>query len=197
LQFRFAFHELLDAASGLPSLSELEFGHFQFKYFENELNLQQLSLIRMLQLNPIHRLESTVSWGVDIGMKNMPTCFSGDSCLGTGIQIFGGYAFGDESHTLWLLPFLNYKYGRQFKHDENYLAIGYQLGYLLPVSQRVKLLVKYEKEVPNRYQIQDLAIATGRYNFKSDQAIDVQWSESNTGGNAWARHVRINYHYFF
>jgi hypothetical protein len=146
-------------------------------------------------LNPVNRLESNLSWGVDVGIVNMPACLDQDSCLGAGIQVLGGYAFGADAQTFWAMPFLNYKYGSLFKLDKNYFSVGYQLGYLLELRQRFKLLIKYEKEIPNRYQIQDTAEITGRYNFKINQSIDVQWSEVKIGENA--SEARINYHYFF
>ena len=197
LNFRFAFHELLDDSHGLPARSQLEFGNFKFQYFENDLNLESFSFFNILQLNPLRKLDPKPSWGIDVGVKNMPLCDGQRSCLGSGLQVYGGYTVDWGRHMAWFLPFVHYRYGNQFEITRNYIAAGYQLGYLFEASQSYKLLAKYIKEVPDRFKIVDLASIAGRYNIKTHQALEIEWSNPALESKEDIHTTKLLYHYFF
>lgn len=197
LNFRFAFHELLDDSHGLPARSQLEFGNFKFQHLENDLNLEGFSFFNILQLNPLRRLDPKPSWGIDVGVKNMPLCSESSSCLGSGFQVYGGYAVDRDRHMIWLLPFLHYRYGNSFAVTRHYIATGYQLGYLFEASQSYKILVRYIKEIPDRFAVTDSASVTGRYNFKKNQAVELEWLNPLLGSAGDVHTTKFLYHYFF
>jgi hypothetical protein len=195
--FRFAFHELLDDSHGLPGRSQLEFGNFKFQYFENDLNLESFSFFNIMQLNPLRILDPKPSWGIDVGVKNMSLCEGEKFCLGSGLQVYGGYTAGWSRHLVWFLPFIHYRYGNSFTITRNYAALGYQLGYLFEASQTYKLLAKYSKEIPDRYTTADAASLTARYNFKTNQAAEIEWSNRNLNTPAETQTTKLLYHHFF
>lgn len=197
LNFRFAFHELLDDSHGLPARSQLEFGNFKFQYFENDLNLESFSFFNIMQLNPLRTLDPKPSWGIDVGVKNMPLCDGEKSCLGSGLQVYGGYAADWGRHMAWILPFIHYRYGNSFTITRNYAAVGYQVGYLFEASQTYKLLAKYSKEIPDRYATVDTASVTARYNFKKNQAAEIEWSNPKLNSPVETQTTKLLYHYFF
>lgn len=197
LNFRFAFHELLDDSHGLPARSQLEFGNFKFQFFENDLNLESFSFFNILQLNPLRKLDPKPSWGIDVGIKNMTVCDEQRSCLGSGLQVYGGYAVDSGRHMAWFLPFVHYRYGSQFEITRNYIAAGYQLGYLFEASQSYKLLARYIKEVPDRFKTVDSASVVGRYNIKTNQALEIEWSNPTLDSTEDIHATKFLYHYFF
>tara|TARA_B110001454_G_scaffold219194_1_gene251310 strand:- start:64972 stop:66948 length:1977 start_codon:yes stop_codon:yes gene_type:complete len=197
LNFRFAFHELLDDSHGLPARSQLEFGNFKFQYFENDLNLESFSFFNIMQLNPLRKLDPKLSWGIDVGVRNMPLCDGERSCLGSGLQVFGGYAVDWGRHMAWVLPFVHYRYGNSYAITRNYAAVGYQAGYLLEISQAYKLMAKYSKEIPDRYATVDSASVTGRFNFKMNQAVEVEWLNPKLNAPVETQNTKLLFHYFF
>lgn len=198
LNFRFAFHELLDDSHGLPARSQLEFGNFKFEYLDKDLTLHSFSFFNILQLNPLRRLDPKPSWGIDVGVKNMPLCDGSRSCLGSGLQVYGGYTVDlNAQHMFWFLPFLHYRYGNSFEITRHYLAAGYQLGYLYEVNQTYKVIARYNKEIPNRFLMVDSASITGRYNFDKNQAAELEWVNPSLDSKDDISSTKLLYHYFF
>lgn len=196
-QYRFAFHDLLDNSRGLPSFSQLEFFNFKFQMSDGNTNLQSFSFFNILQLNPLKKIDPQLSWGADLGIKNMNLCSSKKSCLGSGLKGFAGYSIASGDHLFWALSLFHYRYGNQFEGPNNYISIGYQLGYLFEFSQKWKVLSKYEKEIPNQFQTIDSLTASSRFNFKYNQAIELEWQASALSEIDNNQTSRILYHYYF
>lgn len=195
--YRFAFHDLLDNSTGLPNYSQLEFFNFKFQFVEKDLNIDSFSFFNILQLNPIRKVDPQLSWGMDSGLKSMNLCGGSRSCLGIGLQGYVGYAASSDKQLFWVLPFFHYRYGKQFSGIPNYLAGGYQLGYLLEWSQRLKLISKYVKEIPNRFEVTDELSISGRYNFSYKQALEIEWRSEQLSKFDDSQVSKIFYHYFF
>lgn len=196
-QYRFAFNDLLDDSRGLPIYSQLEFFNFKFQLRDNDFNLENFSFFNILQLNPLRRIDPELSWGVDVGVKNMNLCAGMRSCLGAGLQAYTGYAASAGDHLFWLLPFLHYRYGEQFNTIPNYLAAGYQLGYLFELTQKYKFITRYVKEVPNRFLVSDSLSANIRANLTYTQSIEFEWQAQALSDVENSQASKVLYHYFF
>ncbi len=196
-QFRFAFHDLLDNSLGLPQFSQLEFFNFKFQAVDSQLVLDNFSFFNILQLNPLRRIDPQVSWGVDLGVKNLNLCNGDRSCLGAGLQIYGGYAAALDNSLFWWLPFLHYRFGNQFSITPNYLAVGYQLGYLYEFSQSYKVLIKYGKEIPDRYETADSISTQIRYNLSLRHSVELEWQSVQLSRLQDNQLGKVLYHYFF
>ncbi len=196
-QYRFAFNDLLDDSRGLPVYSQLEFFNFKFQFTENEFSLENFSFFNILQLNPLRRIDPEMSWGVDVGVKNMNLCTGSGACLGAGAQVFAGYAASVGDSLFWLLPFLQYRYSEQFTGIPNYAAVGYQLGYLFEFTQRYKFISRYVKEVPNRFLTTDSLSANIRFNMTYTQSLEIEWQTGRLSDIENFQSSKVLYHYFF
>lgn len=206
-RFRFGYHDFLDYSVGLPLKTQMDVGAFDFFTRKNELYLDSFSLFRIFQINPLTQLMRKYSWGIDVGVKSVSACRAHSlslprdfvPCLGTGMQIFGGAALGQKSHTLWMMPFIHYRYSDQFTTTPNYLAVGYQLGYLFDVSRSLKVLGTYTKEIPHLYGIQDSASIIVRYNFvteqRSNSSLEVAYSKHHVNKSDSLLNI-FGYYYF-
>ncbi len=199
LKFRFAYHDLLDRAQGMPQKTQMEVGAFDFTADQGKLYLQNFSVFNILQLNPVSALEQKLSWGIDVGIKSNWPCSASESCLGMGFQLSGGYALGSSDHTVWLLPSLRYLYGDSFNVTPHFLSVGYQLGYLMQWTQKLKILGTYNKEVANRYGANDFAAVKARFNISAstslNPAMELEYNQPNLK-QADARVSIIGYLYF-
>lgn len=196
-QYRFAFHDLLDNSTGLPMYSQLEFISFKFQLIDRDFNLDNFSFFNILQLNPLSRINPKMSWGMELGARNMSLCAGSRSCLGTGFQGYAGYAAVIKGNLFWLLPFFHYRYSEQFVTTPNYLSLGYQLGYLYEFSEKYKLMAKYIKEIPNRFEAIDSASISARYNFQYKHSVEIGWSANQLTKSNDSQTTKFLYHYFF
>ncbi|RYZ66618.1 MAG: DUF4105 domain-containing protein, partial [Proteobacteria bacterium] len=100
LGFRFAFHDLLDPAMGLPDFSEVQFVDFKVRYWEDikKFRLENFTLIGVGNYSPVDAFHKDASWKVRFGLKRFsdrrcePSGHNND-CLGGAVELGYGYSF--------------------------------------------------------------------------------------------------------
>lgn len=72
LKIRPAYHDLLDPDKGYPFGAQINFMDFTFRYNEDDgdTDLEQLTVIDILSLTPVHDLFDPISWRVDFSYEN-------------------------------------------------------------------------------------------------------------------------------
>lgn len=89
LQFRFAYHDLLDPEAGLPTTSEIQFFDFKLRHWDrrNLFRIETATVFGVTHLNPLREFLSEPSWKLKLLAKRFddPRC---ENC--TGLALEGG-----------------------------------------------------------------------------------------------------------
>jgi hypothetical protein len=118
LDFRLALHDLADPVPGFPEYAQIEFmkGEARFHYQPHRIELESLSLIDVVSLNPFGQFNHRISWELDVG----GTRFRDDgcaSCVAARVQLAGGPAASIGSDRVML-----------FAMAETEVAVGPELS---------------------------------------------------------------------
>jgi hypothetical protein len=118
LDFRLALHDLADPLPGFPEYAQIEFmkGEVRFHYRPHRVELDNLSLINVVSLNPFSRFNHRISWKLDVGAVRVRD-HGCESCVAGRVQLAGGPATALASGRLVL-----------FALAETAVAIGPQLS---------------------------------------------------------------------
>jgi hypothetical protein len=146
LQFRIAYHELMDLPQGFIKGGQIEMGSWtlrainqQEKNGENKqasLQLQKFSIINILSLGARDHFQQPISWRVNTGFDR----FSLDNAdLFAHLDVAGGYSYDLNISTfklgqIYALLEARLKASGQFEKDYQ-LAAGSQLGWLYQGNQ--------------------------------------------------------------
>jgi hypothetical protein len=91
LGFRLALHDLADPVPGFPEYAQIEFmkGELRFHYQPHRVELENLSLISVVSLNPFSQFNHRISWKLDVGATRIRDkgCAS---CVAGTVQLAGG-----------------------------------------------------------------------------------------------------------
>lgn len=69
LNYRIAYHDVLDPSSGFQAGAQIEMGDFHFRaYDDGDVQLQKLTLVNVLSLSHQTRFQSPVAWTVSAGL---------------------------------------------------------------------------------------------------------------------------------
>ncbi len=176
LDYRFALHDLLDYQVGLPRNSQLEFFNFSFRSQQSRLYLEEFSLFKVLNLNPVNFFETKPSWGFDLGIQNKPKyCDSSNGqCLLYGALAKYGFTknlFASNNRSMfWAMLRANLRYSDSLTDSKDYFAPGVEVGILHRFSDFDSILVYYGQEYPlNRRRYEDYLVEYRKSFFKSFQ----------------------------
>ncbi len=104
LDARLALHDLGDPADGYPPLAQIEFLPLRLRWTprERRLDLDDVSLVRVLSLNPVNRFDTRPSWRMRLGATTVRDggC---DRCVAFAAELGGGFAAADLGGALDLL----------------------------------------------------------------------------------------------
>jgi hypothetical protein len=92
---RLALHDLTDPPDGYPDTSEIDFLPFRVRFFpaHRTLELEDLTLLRVLSLSPWARFQHPLSWSVDTGVARVRDDGCPD-CLADHARVAGGLTVG-------------------------------------------------------------------------------------------------------
>lgn len=136
---RLALHDLLDPGLGYPPLSQIEFGHLNFRYFLNKpkLRVDELTLFRVTSLSPITAFKKNTSFRVELGyntIKNQNCNNPSLSCGAAHFEAGPGLAFQPfGTSILTFFGFANFEssYSNHFSASSVKLSGGPSAGAIL------------------------------------------------------------------
>jgi uncharacterized protein DUF4105 len=104
LDARLALHDLGDPADGYPPLAQIEFLPLRLRWTprERRLDLDDVSLVRVLSLNPVNRFDARPSWRMRLGATTVRDggC---DRCVALAAELGGGFAGANLGRAVDLL----------------------------------------------------------------------------------------------
>lgn len=163
LRFRPAYHDILDPLPGYARGAQINFLDFRGRYFpdDNDLQLDQFTIIDILSLTPRDRFFKPLSWGVDTGFERMWT----DEGPTNGAQVKGSrgvsYRVGADHLAYGLLQ-------AQLK-----VANRFEQNYSLGGGIKTGLLLFFDRSTAN-LDVRGLRYAVG----ETDNAFQARWRQS-------------------
>jgi hypothetical protein len=105
LEWRIAYHDLLDPIGGYRAGSQMDFLRAKIKYQHDRLKLDTLDIIHIDALTPISVFSQPKSWGIKLGWQQEPIDSTGQFSETDDHGVFNiqgqlGYAVGDPKQTL-------------------------------------------------------------------------------------------------
>ena len=103
---RLALHDLADPVPGYPELNAIEFMRLRLQVWEQRLELEDASLVRITSLNAQQRFDRKISWEFDAGASSIDDkacdhCLMGRLAGGAGLA----FAIWDQRVTLYALGY--------------------------------------------------------------------------------------------
>lgn len=197
-EYRFALHDLLDPAQGLPKNSQLEFFTLNFQLKSNELKFNNGQLFKVFNLNPLNFFERKLSWGVELGVQNKlkycdPTEYA---CYLTGIKGRFGYSYNlaglenaDVQTTVWAMGSINGRHSDHLiKEKKIYFAPGYELGFHHRFSNSQAIMATFGREYPLDLDYDQFYDVQYRLSFWQKLAISAMVISDSYGAG-------LNYYY--
>lgn len=131
LQFRPAYHDVLDPLPGYSNGAQINFLDLGIRYFTDseQLRLDKLTVINVLSLTARDKYFDPISWGVDAAIERQPTRQSFTNAA--QLVVNGGYSFNVPFGVVMsMLAEANIKAASRF--DKGYTAgAGARLNFLL------------------------------------------------------------------
>jgi hypothetical protein len=95
VRHRLSLHDLGDPPDGYPDTSQIEFIALHARYYpkQRSLELEDLSVLRVVSLTPLARFQHTMSWMVDTGVARVRDDGCKD-CMAGGLALAGGLTVG-------------------------------------------------------------------------------------------------------
>jgi hypothetical protein len=180
LRFRPAYHDILDPLPGYARGAQINFLDFRGRYFpgDNDLELDQFTVIDILSLTPRDRFFKPLSWGVDTGFERMLT----DDGPTDGAQVKGSsgvsYRVGKNHLGYGLLQ-------GQLK-----VANRFEQNYSLGGGIKTGLLLFFHHSTAN-LDLWGLRYALG----ETDHAFQVRWRQSFPLSKQIALRYRLEHRY--
>jgi hypothetical protein len=108
LSLRPALHDLADRPAGYGELSQIEVGAANLRFWlrDHTLRLEELSVVRVMSINPVSRFEKTPSWMIRAGGWRVRDAGCADAdCFGGGLALGGGgaVAFAERRVAIWVM----------------------------------------------------------------------------------------------
>jgi hypothetical protein len=174
VNFRIAYHELMDLPDGFIKGGQIEMGSFTLRVMNQdtpgetgsdvEVQLQKFSLINILSLGVRDRFQQPISWRVNTGVDRF---LIEGSDLFAHLDVAGGYSYDlgfDNNHLGQVYGLLEgrLKVSGQFEKDYQ-LAAGTQLGWLYQGSQwQVNTFASYFPSIAgDEFDYQDVSVSLG------------------------------------
>ena len=193
LEFRMAYHSLLDNSYGFLSGAQINMGNGALRrYDDGSVKLERLDVVDIVSLTPKNTFFDQLSWRVYGGLERV------DTAQGRPLAIHvtggGGYAFDLNNTTLFALLMGRLEHNRDFDVVAE-IALGPQLGWLYSTRIGNGLITASGLEFSGGEQ---------RLEFKLEQNIvlDVNHALRLSAGRRWsdahsATELSLGYHFFF
>ena len=148
MSLRLSLHDLLDREQGFIPRNQIEFLQTRLRWYEGnkDIQLHNLTLVKVVSLNARNDFQSGFSWKLDISLRQdrQSDC---EDCLqfifnpagGVGVSLWGGvfYALGE----------FRYSYSAE-SESLGHPAVGIDLGYLLQVTDSWKIHLESASTYP-------------------------------------------------
>ncbi|MEH6450776.1 MAG: DUF4105 domain-containing protein [Oleispira sp.] len=174
MQFRIAYHELMDLPDGFIKGGQIEMGSLTLRAINQKesttensdvkLQLQKFSLINILSLGARDHFQQPISWRVNAGVDRL---LIAGSDLFAHLDVAGGYSYdlnSDNNHWGQVYGLLEgrLKASGQFEKDYQ-LAAGTQLGWLFQGSQwQMNAFASYFPSIAgDEFDYQDVSLSLG------------------------------------
>jgi len=174
VNFRIAYHELMDLPDGFIKGGQIEMGSFTLRVINQDasgetdsdvkVKLQKFSLINILSLGVRDSFQQPISWRVNAGVDRF---LVEGSDLFAHLDVAGGYSYDlgfDNNHLGQVYGLLEgrLKVSGQFEKDYQ-LAGGTQLGWLYQGSQwQMNTFASYFPSVAgDEFDYQDVSVSLG------------------------------------
>jgi len=105
MRVRSAYHDLLARDLGFAPYTEIEFPSLELQWFQDQIRLYDLGLLRITSLFPLNDFSHQWSWRLKAGAETLrgPEC---QGCLSPVLELGGGVALGQHSSRTYLLALL-------------------------------------------------------------------------------------------
>ena len=175
VQFKFAFHDLLNNDQGYTPFSQLDFPSVTLRYYDKSdfFRLENLHFLSLTSLSPLKNIEKYPSWAFHLE-RSSPKDISCDHCQVVHFDLGAGATLGMGEHTavFYSLLFFQTEIGNSFR-------LGYRVLPKWQVGSIVKPLEPYKIQwVVN--SVWDV--------FQSDrrkQFWEIQMNQSVALGRSW------------
>ncbi|MEH6637692.1 MAG: DUF4105 domain-containing protein [Porticoccaceae bacterium] len=193
LEFRMAYHSLLDNSYGFLPGAQINMGNGALRrYDDGSVKLERLDVVDIVSLTPKNTFFDQLSWRVYGGLERVDTAQGRP--LATHVTGGGGYAFDLNNTTLFALLMGRLEHNRDFDVVAE-IALGPQLGWLYSTRIGNGLITASGLEFSGGEQ---------RLEFKLEQNIvlDVNHALRLSAGRRWfeadsATELSLGYHFFF
>ncbi len=218
LQFRIAYHELMDLPEGFIKGGQIEMGSLTLRAINQAkstgsndadvaLQLQKFSIINILSLGARNHFQQPISWRVHTGFDRF---LIQGSDLFAHLDVAGGYSYDvavnqqDLGQVYGLLEG-RLKVSGQFKQDYQ-LAAGTQLGWLYQGSQwQINTFVSYFPSVlGERFDYRDVSLSLGtklatnvQLRFDAKKELVSNYKDSPEAKNLIGDSLKLGLNWYF
>jgi len=145
LQFKFAFHDLLNSDLGYTPFSQVDFPYFNLRYYakSEQLKLETLHVLSVVSLSPLTALEKHPSWTMHLEVVS-PKDLSCDHCQAFHFDGGGGLALGyaKSKAIFYSLGIAQLEAGKDFRLGYRLLP-KWQTGSILNVVDKYKVQLQF------------------------------------------------------
>ncbi len=193
LEFRMAYHSLLDNSHGFLSGAQINMGNTAIRYYDDDnIKLQRLDVADIFSLTPKNAFFDQLSWRAYGGFERVQV--ADNRPLASHVTGAGGYAFELDGGTFFALATARIEHNRDFDEPVE-LALGTQLGWLYKNSLGLGSLSASGLEFTGNEQRLDLSVEQNivlsinhSLRFKAER----RWYNHHT-----ASEFSLAYHFFF
>jgi hypothetical protein len=149
LQFRAAYHDLLDNSDGYDPFGELRMVELNWRWNQKKLFLQNTSLVRIVSVAPGSYRNPKVSWNFDLGANANPE----QGCIGwncIGPKTSGGFGwsfnfFRGQEQTFFAFLQLDFELAKNLAKGGR-MSWGPYLGWRWPIYSWWRVLVEWQRK---------------------------------------------------
>ncbi len=195
LEYRFAYHDLLDDKNGEPKFTQLEFGKIRGRVNNNrtsrlKFTLQELTLVDATFFPPFSLMYPQLSFSGKIKSEKVANrfcknCFRHLGEVSGGINLFSTVTHdGENIAEFSLVPqlFVNlFEINREYSKKHFGSEVGPKIIFLSEIGQDFNLAFEYKLALHLTKQLQDLSEfqTTVRYTFVKNWALNLNMLFNN------------------
>ena len=204
LEFRLAFHDLLDAPQGFVNGAAINIFDARFKWFVNnetddQIRLESLSLFNVTSLSPVSHWQTPVSWMFDFRLDR--TQLSETDSVRNFISRGGfGFSFDYSVKQNSVMPFvlLMGELNLSSDYDKGYsVLLGLQAGVKVNMQANQIMLSDEVDDAVSGFELdRSIVQLQWQYNLQVNHAVRINYRRTEYDffdDEDWS----LNYHYYF
>jgi len=146
IQFKFAFHDLLNSDLGYTPFSQVDFPGVTLRYYQrsDQIRLENIHLLSVTSLSPLKPLEKHPSWAFHLERLS-PKDLLCDHCQAFHLDLGGGGSLeiGSQRGVFYSLAFLQGEVANHFGAGWRFLP-KWELGMLIQLAYRYKIQLQFD-----------------------------------------------------